>query len=242
MRSDDKTVNMKPFLLLIALLGLTLVAACGDDDNSASETPASNESATESAEPTTPAPATGECAPNTGSPFVPGDLTWDAVLPATVPAPDGWSLSADGDNPQLLAVTDDTDAAVGTVSLSQSNIIKFVPSDGYEGLVAWANHEVQALEIGRTGDNLTTTVDELQEVSFGDFCGIAYGYTVTDGDGAVVARYAGRATYDASMVYKIVALYEASGDDDRSFASAEALATYEPFLTPLVESLNVPAP
>ncbi|HUF54463.1 MAG TPA: hypothetical protein VMR52_11915 [Dehalococcoidia bacterium] len=233
---------MKALLMLLAALAVALFAACGDDDDDdddAGETTSPDASETAPAEPTTPAPATGECEPNTAQPAAGGDLTWDAVLPATIPAPEGWVVAdAEGDAP-LLAVSNPV-GIVGTVELLQFDL-PFEPSGGFEAMADWADGLYGGVQIDRDAPGLNISLDEPAPVSFGEFCGISYGYTITNEDGAVIERYEGRATFDAAKLYLVVALYDQAIAAEQGFQSAEALAEYEPFLTPLVESLEVPA-
>ncbi|MEX0683070.1 MAG: hypothetical protein WD904_11890 [Dehalococcoidia bacterium] len=228
---------MKLILLAITLVAAALLAACGDDDDSGS---------TPTPTPTplvvTPTPAVTEpgdpCAPNVAGPAASGDLTWEAILPAEIPAPEGWTVAdAEGDAP-LLAAHDGT-GVVGTIELLQFEV-PFNPEGGYPALEAWASDFYEDVQVDRTDPGLGFALDTPTPVAFGDLCGMAYGYTITDDTDTVIERYAGRATFDSAKIYVVVALYDASIAEEMGFRSAEALAAYEPSLTPLVESLNVP--
>ena len=233
---------MKTILMISAALAMMLFAACGDDDDDTDGGTASpGETATETvpAEPTTPAPATGECEPNTEQPAATGDLTWEAIVPETIPAPDGWAVTdAEGDAP-LLAVSNPV-GIVGTVELLQFEL-PFDASGGFEAMSDWAEGFYQGVQSDRQAPGLTFVLDQPAPVTFGEFCGMAYGYTITNEDEAVIERYAGRATFDATKLYLVVALYDEAIASEQGFQSAEALAEYEPSLTPLVEALRVPA-
>jgi hypothetical protein len=236
-----REVMMKALTILLAALALALFAACGDDDDTGDETASPGESETETApaEPTTPAPATGECEPNTAQPAASGDLTWDAVLPETIPAPEGWIVAdAEGDAP-LLAVSNPV-GIVGTIELLQFEV-PFEPSGGYDAMTDWATDFYQGVQVDRDAPGLTFALDNPEPVVFGEFCGMAYGYTITNEDDTVIERYAGRATFDAAKLYLVVALYDEAIAAEQGFQSPDALAEYEPSLTPLVESLEVPA-
>lgn len=238
---------MKLFLMTMTILAGLSVASCGDDDDDSGEpTP------TPSAEQPTATPAVTEpgdpCEANLQGPAATGDLTWDAIVPAEIPAPEGWTVSdAEGDAP-LLAVNDGT-SVVGTLELLQFEV-PFDPGGGYPNLEEWANEfyestqtdRVAGIGSGQGGANpgLTIAFDQQAPAPFGEFCGMAYGYTVSDESGAVIERYDGRVTFDSAKIYLIVGLYDASAPET-GFQSAEALAAYEPSLTPLAAALNVPA-
>jgi hypothetical protein len=232
---------MKLLSLFIALIVVSFLAACGDDDDSASETsaPAETTPAIE-ASPTEPPQATGDCAPNTAGPAAARDLTWDAIVPASIPAPDGWSVEgAEGDAP-LLAVSNGEDV-VGTIELLKFEV-PFEPSGGYEAMETWVDIFYHGVQTDREAVGLNISLDNPDPVPFGGFCGMAYGYTVFDDEDVPIERYAGRATYDPTNLYLVVAIYDEALAEEMGFQSLEALTEFEPSLTPLVESLDVPVP
>jgi hypothetical protein len=242
------------FLLPAVLVLLAVLAiACGDDDDDGNGGDDGSPTASAAATLPTPTPAVTQegdpCGPNLATPASSGELTWEAIAPAEVPAPEGWTVSdAEGDAP-LLAVNDGS-GVVGTLELLQFEV-PFNPNGGYPEFEVWVDDfyqetqtdRVAGIGSGQGGANpgLTIVFEQHTPAPFGEFCGIAYGYTITDQSGAIIERYAGRATFDSTKIYLVVALYDAALGGEMGFVSAESLAAYEPFMTPLAESLSVPA-
>jgi len=230
---------MKLFLLTLTVLAGAFLAACGDDDDGPGDSTPTPDESGPLPTPTPAVTAPGDpCEANLLAPAASGDLAWDAIVPAAIPAPEGWAVSdAEGDAP-LLAVNDGA-AVVGTLELLQSEV-PFNPAGGYPNLEGWADDFYAGVQLEREAVGLNIALDDRAPAPFGDFCGMGYGYTVTDDAGAVVERYAGRATFDSAKLYLVVGLYDAAAPET-GFQSVEALAAFEPSLTPLVEALSVPA-
>ncbi len=246
---------MRKLLVIAPLLLLAVVMACGgdDDDDTTSGSPTTDASAsagasgtpgaTGSAGPTAvPGSATArpvDCTPNTEV-AADADITWADILPdGDLPAPPGYSVAdAEGDAP-LLTVT--TDAAVaGNVELLQFGLPDgFNPDQGFNALEAWAEGFYTGLRAEREVDGATLEGDVPHPAPFGEYCGVAYGYTVESEDGDVIERYAGYATYDPEKLYLFVAIYD-EANEETSWTSPGVLENYGPGMAELAAALNFP--
>jgi hypothetical protein len=235
---------MRHLLIATTLLLAAVFAACGDDDDDGATdgTPTPTASAAFSLLTTTPTPRPfDDCSVNMAEPATTTDaLTWEAVLPADIPAPSGYAITeAEGEGPFLNVSQDGT--VVGSLELLQFEI-PFDAADGYAALEAWAEHFYAGVQTDREAVGLNFDIDELTPVFFGDYCGIGYAYTVTDAAGTLTERFNGRGTFDGTKLYLITAFYDVtSASEGIGFTSPDALEGFEEGLDPLVESLNVPA-
>lgn len=236
---------MRNLLWLTPVLLLATLAACGDDDDdgdaespSASQTVAATRSGGPTATPGEPTAQTVDCTPN-AQVATEDDLTWDDIAPDDFPAPEGYDVQdAEGDAP-LLEVLKDGEA-VGNVELLQFGLPDTLdPALGFNGLENWASGFYDSVGTERELAGLTLEPDTPTPASFGEYCGAAYGYTVTNEDDEIVERYVGAATYDPERIYLIIALYD-EVNPETSWASAADLETYAPSLRELAGELDFP--
>ncbi|HEY5638521.1 MAG TPA: hypothetical protein VIW01_00540 [Dehalococcoidia bacterium] len=233
---------MKALIPVTVLAAAILFAACGDDDDGgATDAPTGTAPGVTATEAPTGSPGqSGECAGNVAELAAAGPITWDVILPADVPAPEGWSVGdAEGDAP-FLEVGKDGEA-VGSLELLQFEV-PFDAAGGYDELDAWVNAEFYpGVVADRAAVGLTAELDATTPVAFGGFCGIAYSFSVTDSNGALTERFSARATFDSENLYLVTATYDAAvAGEGIGFQTAEVLIEYEPGLTRLVEALDLP--
>jgi hypothetical protein len=178
---------------------------------------------------------------NLAGPAGPDPLTWNAVLPEAIPAPDGYTVQrGEGEAPFLTVL--EGDVAIGSIELLQFELpAGFDPQAGFEMLRLWAEDFYANVRPEREAEGGTFAPDDPEQAAFGSFCGASYWYTVSSPEGEEIERYAGYVTFDDAKLYLVVALYDAA-QPGRGFSSREALGGYEPGLGELVASLLVPAP
>jgi len=234
---------MRNILWLTPVVILAALAACGGDDDdaespSASQTVAATRSGGPTPTPGAPTSQTVDCSPN-AEVATEDELTWDDIAPDDFPAPEGYEVQdAEGDAP-LLDVLKDGEA-VGSVELLQFSLPDNLDAElGFNGLENWANEFYDSVGTERELAGLTLEAETPAPVPFGEYCGAAYGYTVTNEDDEVVERYVGVATYDPERIYLTIALYD-EVNPETSWESAEDLEAYAPSLRGLAEELNFP--
>ena len=248
-RKSLSPISSLEMSMRLALIGATvlfgaLAVACGDDDDDSGPTPTSAPTASPAFSILSPSPTprpADDCSVNTAEPATSAEtLTWEAVLPREAPAPSGYAIEeAEGEGPFLNV--SQGDSVVGSLELLQFEI-PFDAAEGHPALEDWAEHFYAGVQTDREAVGLTFDIDDLTPAFFGDYCGIAYAYTVTDEAGTVVERFVGRGTFDSTRLYLTTAYYDASlAPEGIGFTTPEALAGFEPGMTPLVEALTIPA-
>lgn len=230
---------MKTTALLVLPVLLLVFAACGDDDGASPPTDAPTATPTGQA---TGDPGGGECAANTESPAASGDLTWAAILPDALPEMGSFTVAdAEGDAPFVNVLKEGE--AVGSLELLQFPLDGLLdPAEGFPGLEAWVQSYYESVRADREASAPGSAFDERDTAPapWGDFCGIAYGFTVTSPGGEVTELTTNHATFDEGNLYVIAAFYDAA-QPGFGFASPEALSEFQDALRALVESLTVPA-
>jgi hypothetical protein len=226
------------FLFLAVLVLATL--ACGDSDDSSGPN--------FSGAPTvSPVPDPGPCTPNLEASPPPGGLTWEAILPAEIAAPPGWTVrKAEGEG-RFLEVSDDQQV-VGTVELlalplSSLTETAFNPQRGLADLQVWAEAMYNSVREDREltfGETYVFEQDEPEPGDAGQLCAVRYAFRGTFND-EVQDRVVGYATYDSSNLYLFVAQYDAAdAAEGIGFRDARELEEYAPFLGELVTALSLP--
>lgn len=215
-----------------AIVTLLAFAACGDSGEPGS-------SPTGSA---TPTPAVARCTDNTSVAL--GELSWLEVVPAEIPAPDGWTVRDDpGGGPFLLVFAGDE--AVGSLELLQFPLEPdFDATAGFAALETLLQDYYGSIESDREAtyaDNYTFEPEPIQQASVGALCGAAYGFSGIDASGQEVERLRGYATYDPDSLYLFTALYDAAIANEMGFVDAASLREFESYFGQLIAGLRLPA-
>lgn len=217
-------------LFVVIALALVALAACGGDDSGdgddATPTPG-----------TTPGPE--NCGPNMETAV--GETSWLELFPGQVYEEDAWRvLRGQADSP-FLSVSLDREV-VGSIELLQFPLeSSFDPEAGIEALEEWTSEYYAGVEEDRTGAYESYVLESRapEAANVGTFCGIAYGYTGTDG-GEVVDRLAGYATFDRGNLYLMVAQYDAGQAGELGFQDPETLQEFEPVFANMAPQLSLP--
>lgn len=233
-------------LALIAFGLLALFAtACGDDDSGDGGPPTYTAPATDGATPTgqaTDGTGGGDCDANVETPPASGDLSWEAILPDEMPEMGAFTIDdAEGDAPFVNVLRDGE--AVGSLELLQFPLDGLLdPAEGFPGLEAWVQSNYESIRADREISAPGSLFEESDTapVPWGDFCGIAYGFTVASPGGEVTELTTNHATFDGGKLYIIAAFYDAA-QPGFGFGSPEVLGEFQDALRALVESLDVPA-
>lgn len=236
--------------LFVAIAVPVLLAGCksgGDSDNTptaepspaATASPGPTEGATPGPTPVTTAVA---CDRNLEAPL--GEIGWEDILPADIPAPEGWSVRDDPGEGPFVSVYEG-DEAVGPIELlTFAHEPDFEPQQGLAALDDWSAEYYASISADRSaagGPVFSVEPDPVAPVQFGEFCGIRYGFTGEEESGAPYERYAGAATFDSEHLYLVVTFFDrAVVAEGMGFRDIQTLRDYEPSFTELIESLNVP--
>lgn len=234
---------------MMRALGMILIGllfwACGDDEEEPGTTTETPSTATRTATRSpagTASPSGGACEANLEVAPIGDGLTWEEILPPTVPAPPGWEVQAGEGEAPFLEVSREGEFA-GFVELLQLLLPDgFDPEDGIGSLAAFAEELYEGVEADRqaaNGESYELEGEEPEEVPFGEFCGIRYGFTGTQ-DAAVLDRLVGFATFDRGSLFLVVASYDAGIAEEQGFRDAPDVDEYAPFLEDLVERLRMP--
>jgi hypothetical protein len=230
-------VRERALFVVASLLVLTF-AACSDDDNGGASGGVT----------ASPVPDPGPCLPNVEASPPDGGLTWQAIVPEPIPAPQGWSVQPDEGEGPFLSVSNGSQT-VGTVELLTIPLDTltdppFDPQRGLGELQEWAEAFYDVTREDREqefGEGYAFEQDEPEPTDAGGFCAVRYAYRGSM-DGRVLDRGVGYATYDSENLYLFFASYgSANAAAGLGFLNAEDLETYAPFLDQMVLALRLPA-
>jgi hypothetical protein len=174
-------------------------------------------------------------------------LVWRDILPAEIPAPDGWSVQpAEGEGP-FLTVSSGAQT-LGTVELLAFPLTSltepaFNPQRGLAALQDWALDYYRSIQEDREltfGEEYVLEREEPEPTDAGEFCAVRYSLTGTLND-EVQDRVVGYATYDSINLYLFVASFDAGNiAEGMGFLDPESLEEYAPSLGELVAALALP--
>ncbi len=237
---------------VFAWIGLATVAlaiaACNGADDAPAATPTSPADATPTAttappeESPTAEPAVADCLPNLASQGG-GEITWQQIVPDSIPAPEGWEVRDDSGGGPFLAVFSGAER-LGTLELLSFPLEPdFNPQLGFAELEEWLDAFYSDIEADRAagyGEGYSFEAHTPQPVSFGSFCGIRYGFTgILNGE--TFERFIGHASFDATNLYIVTAFFDsATAAEGIGFRDEASLQAYEESLTELIESLTFP--